>query len=78
MKRRGSRLTLVNGLEASLLPVVKGVAELDLRDGARAKVANGRGRGGGLTCCEGGSDDHGGEQSEGCQALEHLVLSLID
>ena len=70
-----AQLTLVNGLEASLLAVVKPNTKLDLGDRARAKVANGRG--GGLTCCEGGSDDHGGEQSDGCQALEHLVLSLI-
>ena len=55
MKRRGIRLTLVNGLEASLLPVVKSVAELDLGDRAGAEVANIGVRRGGSSGGRGGS-----------------------
>ena len=41
-------LTLVNGLEGRLLPVVEALSELDLGDGAGAEVADvarGAGRG---------------------------------
>ena len=49
-------LTLVCGLETSLLPVIKTNTELDLWDAANAKVTNSRGRGG---RCRGGRSGGG-------------------
>ena len=35
-----NRLTLINGLEASLPPAIKALTELNLRDAAAAEVSN--------------------------------------
>ena len=76
MKRRGIRLTLVNGLEASLLPVVKGVAELDLRDRARTEVADGTSSSGGGSSVSGCSTGSG-EGSSGTSGNSNSNLTLI-